>query len=159
MGFETESTRGVLVHYGPRSTDQSYGAENAGGGKVKSLTYKWSYDALPGGSADNLKLYIPAGAQVVDAYIKATTAFAGGTSYDIGLEQSDGSTAIDADGLWDAIVLADLDATSGSVASEHGGTNSGAIIGTSLANDAYLVAAATGTFTAGVAELTIEYIE
>ena len=96
---------------------------------------------------------------LVDAYIKATTAFAGGTSYDIGLIQSDDSTAIDLDGIWDAIVLADLDATSGSVSSEHAGTNSGVLIGSSLAADGYLKVVATGTFTAGVAELTIEYIE
>ena len=89
-----------------------------------------------------------------------TDDFAGGTSYDIGLEQSDGSTAIDADGLFDAVVLADLDATPGVsvTAAEHAGTNSGVLIGQKLLVDGYRMVVATGTFTAGEAVFVLEYV-
>lgn len=157
MGFENTAGRGVLAHYGPRSTDLKYGGEVGGGGKVKQITYNFSYDDLPGGSTDLLWAYVPSGAAITNCYIKATTNFAGGTSYDIGLIQSDDSTAIDLDGIFDAVTLAQCNA--GADMREHAGTNSGALIAQELAADGYLKVVATGTFTAGEAELVLEYIE
>lgn len=159
MSMEEAAVRGVLNHYGPRSSDESRGGHLHTGSRTKQLVYKVSYDDLPGGTTDGLKAYIPAGSTVLDMTFRATTNFAGGTSYDIGLEQSDGTTAIDADGLFDALVLADIDATPGVsvTAAEHAGTNSGVLIGQELLVDGYLVMAATGTFTAGVAEIVITY--
>jgi hypothetical protein len=161
MGFETAGTRDVLNHYGARNTDESRGGALSTGTRSKQLVYKVSYDDLPGGTTDNIKLYIPAGSYITDVHLRATTNFAGGTSYDIGLEESDGSTAIDADGLFDALVLADIDATPGSSvsAAEHAGTNSGVLIGQELLVDGYLVMAATGTFTAGVMEIVVSYMK
>lgn len=162
MGYESSAGRGtVQTHYGPRAINETNGGVVQNGDKVKTITYKFSYDDLPGGGTDALRAYIPAGGMLVNAYWITTTAFAGGTSYDVGLEQSDGSTAIDADGIFDALVLADIDASAGALlsASEHAGTNSGAAIGLKLSNDGYLVVAATGTFTAGEAELILEYVQ
>jgi len=161
MALEDTAGRGVLTSYGPRPTNETNGGKLGSKGRIKQITYKFSYDDLPGGGTDALRAFVPAGAVIVDAYIIPTTDFAGGTSYDIGLEQSDGSTAIDADGLFDALVLADLDATPGSsvTAAEHAGTNSGVLIGQKLLVDGYLLVAATGTFTAGVAVFMIEYVE
>lgn len=160
MSLENSSGRGVLAHYGPRSTDRSYGGYTETKAGTKQIRQSFTYDDLPGGSTVSLQAYVPAGAVITDAWFFVDTAFAGGTSYDIGLEKSDGSTAIDADGLFDALVLADIDASVGVnlCASEHAGTNSGALIGAPLAYDAYLVAAATGTFTAGAATIVIEYM-
>jgi len=160
MGYEIAGTRDVLVHYGPRSTDEKRGGEVHSHGKVKQIVYKFDYSDLPGGASDALTAYVPAGAMVLNAYFNTTTTFAGGTSYDIGMEQSDGSTAIDADGLFDALILADIDASvAGSLtAAEHAGTNSGVLCGQRLAVDGYLLVAATGTFTAGEAELVVEYM-
>jgi len=161
MGLETSAGRGgVQTHYETRSTNETNGGQVHTHGKVKQITYKFSYDDLPGGGTDALRAFVPAGAMVVDAYFNTTTAFASGTSYDIGLEQNDGSTAIDADGLFDALVLADIDASVGTAltASLHAGTNSGVLCGQRLSVDGYLVVAATGSFTAGEAELVLEYI-
>lgn len=160
MAYEETDGRSVQVHYGPRSTTETNGGVQSTGTRSKAIVYKFSYDDLPGGGADSLRAYIPAGAVVKDCYFLVTTDFAGGTSYDIGLEQSDGSTAIDADGLFDALVLADIDATPGSSvsAAEHAGTNSGVLIGQKLLVDGYLVIAATGTFTAGEATVVLEYM-
>lgn len=160
MALENSSGRGVLTHYNTRTTDETKGGVQNTGTRKKAITYKFSYDDLPGGNSDAIYAFVPAGAVVVDAYILTTTDFAGGISYDIGLEQSDGSTAIDADGLFDALILADLDATPGSsvTAAEHGGVNSGVLIGQKLLVDGYLVVAATGTFSAGEAVFVLEYM-
>lgn len=160
MGFATDSKRGVLVHYGPRDTDESFGGELATKGKQHQIVYKFSYSDLPGGSTDALTAFVPSGAMITEAYFIPTTAFAGGTSYDIGLIQSNNSTEIDLDGLFDALVLADIDASIGTAltASLHGGTNSGALVGSVLTADGYLKVAATGTFTAGEATFILEYV-
>ena len=100
---ENSSGRGVFQHYGTRTTDETGGGVNNSMGRSKSISYKFSYDDLPGGSTDDTVQYIPAGAVVKDCYVLVTEDFAGGTDYNIGLEQSDGSTAIGADELFDAI--------------------------------------------------------
>jgi len=160
MSLETAGTRGVLVQYGARNTDEKRGGNVTTGSRTQQIVYKFDYSDLPGGASDALTAFVPAGAMVTEAYFNTTTTFAGGTSYDIGMEQSDGSTAIDADGLFDALVLADIDATvAGSLtATEHGGTNSGVLCGQRLAVDGYLVVAATGSFTAGECEFILEYV-
>jgi len=161
MGYEAATARdSVQVHYGPRSTNETNGGELATGSRTKQIAYKFTYDDLPNGGSDALRAFIPAGSVVTNAFFNTTTAFAGGTSYDIGLEQSDGTTAIDADGLFDALITADIDATvAGSLtAAEHAGTNSGVLCGQRLAVDGYLMVVATGTFTAGAAEIIIEYV-
>lgn len=97
--------------------------------------------------------YIPAGSYITEASLIVETAFAGGTSYNIGLYNQAGA-AIDADGIDAAVATAAL-AANLAVACD------GALVGgTALVTaDAYLVVAATGTFTAGKAKLVIEYIQ
>lgn len=160
MALEETDGRNVQVHYGARTTNETNGGVQSTGTREKTIVYKFSYDDLPGGGADELRAFIPSGAMLIDAYWNTTTAFAGGTSYDVGLEQSDGSTAIDADGIFDGLVLADIDASAGALltANQHAGTNSGAAIGLKLSADGYLVVAATGTFTAGEATVTLKYV-
>ena len=109
------------------------------------------------------------------------TAFTGGTDYNVGTEQLDG-TDIDLDGLFDALLIADID-TRGQVinATNHAGTNSGALLAgaahafastvtmapsfvttsglENLAVDGQLIVVANGTFTAGRAVLEIFYTE
>jgi hypothetical protein len=155
MGLETAGTRGVLNHYGARSTDESRGGKVATKTRMKQVVYKFGYDGLPSGAEDELTAKIPAGSILINAYIRATTNFVGGTSYDIGVEQPDG-TAIDIDGLFDALLLAELNL--GDVSDTHGGTNSGAILDLELTAEACVIAVATGTFTAGEAELVVEYV-
>ena len=156
MALENSSGRDVLTHYGPRSTDISNGGVR--GTDVKTLKMSFTYDDLPVASATNgLLAFIPSGSTIVDCQVAATTAFAGGTSYDIGLEQQDG-TDIDVDGLFDALVVANLTpAGDGSSALNHAGTNSGLLCGQQVQTDAYIIIAETGTHTAGAGEITIQY--
>ena len=100
---------------------------------------------------------IPQGAYILSARFQTIVAFAGGTSYDIGLYDAAGA-AIDADGLFDALLVAEINAVNEWADSSD---FTGALVGVDagLTADAYLVAAATGTFTAGKGRVLIEYRE
>lgn len=133
-------------------------------GNMSQMVIDINYDNLPAETSDldndgtrdgwnNHDPYIPAGSFITRAFLVVETAFAGGTSYDIGLYQQDG-TVIDADGIDAAVLLADLAANEAVVCN-------GALVGGTVtvgAADGYLKVAATGTFTAGKAKLVIEYI-
>lgn len=98
--------------------------------------------------------YIPAGAIVKDAYLEVTTAFTSGGAavLDLGFKQAAG-TNIDDDGIDAAVALAALGADA-VVAAD------GALVGTKLANDSYVMATYdTAAYTAGAAKLYIKYIE
>ena len=141
----------VRNHYGTREIDD-FGGQASSSGLYKELTIQFSYDDLPvAADGGNLEAKIPLGAQIVEAYIKASVPFAGGTSYDIGLQEGDG-TEIDNNGIFAAVTLADVNA---------GAAGAGALVGgpATTGGDGYLVVAATGSFTAGEAELIVRYLD
>jgi len=97
---------------------------------------------------------IPAGAYITKASLVVTEAAAGGTSFNIGLAETD-QTVIDADGIDAGILLAE-------VAADKAVDCDGALVGGtdtigSAAGVVYITR--TGTFTAGKADLVIEYVE
>jgi hypothetical protein len=154
MTIETAAVRGVTVHYGPRTTEGKYGREGASNGVTKSAEWTFTYDALPVAGTDIMGVSIPAYSKITSATLEILTAFAGGTSYDIGLEEEDG-TAIDVDGIDAAVALAAIDARGDVVVCN------GALVGGVLSTGAAagkLTVAATGTFTAGKARLVVNYI-
>lgn len=157
----TTGRGGVFSHFGPRTTDEKRGGVVDAGGRKKQVVYKFSYSDLPRGSTDLANAEIPIGAIITEVSWKTTTAFAGGTSYDVGLESS-AQSALDADGVFDLLALTDIDATppaaSFLLSSLHGGTNSGVVLGQHLLVAQQLMVVATGTFTAGAATVTIEYM-
>jgi hypothetical protein len=119
MSFETAATRGVQVHYGSREVDQTFGGTVSTKGMVKQAT--WTVDlakAISGAplvsnevlssSTSGLEQVIPAyakvlscRAEVVEALSTTGGSAAAAASFQVGLEQADG-TAIDVDGLIDA---------------------------------------------------------
>lgn len=154
MSFENTAGIGVLNHYGPRVTDQSFGGHQNTVNHVKTAVWQFTYDNLPDGATDNLALSIPANSTIVSAKLRVVTAFAGGTSYAVGLETSaDG--VIDADGL---LTDANLPLASLTPAGKLL-TGTGALVGTTIgASAGELTVTATGTFTAGEAQVIVEYI-
>ena len=149
---------GLVVGFGTRTVESERAAVLSVSGQRGEYVLDFTYDDLPDTadkSADFSYIPLPSGAIIEDATIVATTTFAGGTSYDVGLYENGSTDAIDADGIFDAVLLAEINA--GDLASSHGGTNSGAVNGTTLTTDAKVVVAATGTFTAGAAKLIITY--
>lgn len=99
--------------------------------------------------------FIPAGAIVKDAYLVVDTAFTSAflaAVLDLGLKQADG-TNIDDDGIDAAIALSAIDADGDVIACD------GALVGTRLANDSYVMATYdTAAFTAGAAKLVVKYV-
>jgi len=96
--------------------------------------------------------FLPAGTFLKSATLLPSTTLAGGTSITIGFKTAAGA-AIDADGIVAAATTAEINA---------GHVCDGADIGTVVdaSNDAYVsVSAVSGSYTAGVAKLVIEYIE
>lgn len=107
------------------------------------------------GALDELFTKVPAGARIIEATVKVTTAFAGGTSIAVGLHEPDG-TVVDADGL----VTAAQGAVANLTLNEHI-VGTGALVnlttGTGLAADAIVSITTVGTFTVGELVITVEY--
>lgn len=149
---------GLKVKFG--SSTKPY-ADNVGAfsaGPVEEvLVVDFDYTDLPSKNTnDTDAAKIPAGSMITGGYLLVDQAWVGGTSLAIGLVRSDGSTAIDADGLvTDAGVGAVAALTAGLVTVCDGALASNDVIG---ANDGYIYATATGTFTAGSARLVVKYI-
>lgn len=159
MTIEVGTIRGVAKNYGPRTTTAKYGAR-VDDDLIKTVIWTFSYDDLPVASTNKLTFSIPASSIPLEAYFQVTTAFTGGTSYDIDLVDSAG-TAIGSgtDKLWDLIPLAEIDSTTTVLsASQHAGTNSGNALFVPLASAGQLKVTAAGTFTAGVASVIIRYL-
>lgn len=167
MAIETNKD-GLKTRYGKRNlVGDSNIAKHTTESIIRELVVDWEYNNLPafdqdagGGSTpdtfSSAVAFIPAGSHIVSANTYIKTAFAGGTTYDMGLYQRDG-TVIDADGIDAAVALAAMDADGDMV------VNDGAMVApTAGANtttvDAYFVVAATGTYTAGKARTVIRYV-
>lgn len=154
MAVSDSIINGVRNIFGPVDAKDNNVPSKATKLKTEVYVCDFRYDDLPAASStDEGRLVIPAKSFIVSARLEVLEAFAGGTSYNIGTEQADG-TDIDVDGLFAALALASID-TVGKWA-----VGAGALVGavSSLTLDSHLVAVATGTFTAGRARLIVEYI-
>jgi hypothetical protein len=145
---ETKSLLAKTVTYGP----VGYMVADINFDDLPTFTTDLNNDGTNNGFSDQ-DAYIPSGSYITRAWIIVETAFASGTSYDIGLYNQAGSV-IDADGIDAAVAVADMGAN-------EAVDCDGQLVGTQdlLTADAYLVVAATGTYTAGKAKLVIEYIQ
>ena len=147
------TTEVVRNAYGSRAVNEAPGAQVTTSGLTKELSWTFSYDALPVASLGAMEIVIPKGAMITNSYIIVETAFAGGTSYNFGTYEQDG-TVIDADGIDAAVATAALGA--GDIVICNGAQVGGVV---SMAEAGQLVVAATGTFTAGKARVIVEYID
>lgn len=167
MSYEAAGTRGVQVHYGPRATEGKFGRQYGSDDRIKTVEYVFTYDQLPTPGTSAIQYQIPAYAKIVDVYFETITAFAGGTSYDVGLAQADG-TEIDNDGFFNDIVTASINARgkivrgTGALCPTLTSTTVGEAVTQAYTNigsaAGELKVAATGTFTAGKAKIVVRYI-
>lgn len=142
----------IRNHYGERKVIEKFGGNPITSGTTEEAVWEFSYDDLPTYSTGEMEKYIPANAFIKSSHLEVIEAFTGGTSYNFGLYQGDG-TVIDADGIDAAVATAALTANAWIV-------NDGALVGAAVgAADGQLTVAATGTFTAGKARLIIEYVK
>lgn len=151
-GVAGGSTRRAATNYGPRTNAKGVPTQQSKDETVV-LEIPFDYANLPDSGADLMVLSIPVNARIESCRLTVNTAFAGGTSYAIGLEKKSDGTAIDAAGLITAAnaPLANINAKGKVV------VGSGALVGTVLAYEAQVAVVATGTFTAGEGVIRLEY--
>lgn len=152
-GSSAGNKRRAATHYGTREIEDVLPSKYAGANGKEVLNFTFSFDDLPVTGGDEAILRIPANARISRATLRIITAFAGGTSYNFGLSESDG-TVIDADGIDAAVALTAIDAIGDVVLCD--GALVGSLVGIGSAAGQLLVVA-TGTFTAGKAQLEIEF--
>jgi len=141
-------------HYGTREIDNKNPQQYNQQGGVKTHSITFDYDNLPVSSIDDaLVQALPANARINSATIRVLEAFLGGTSYEVGLYETDG-TAISAGGIDTALLLADIGTVGETVDCDGALVGNTAGIGTDAGQ---VVIAATGTFTAGRGVLEINY--
>lgn len=162
---------GVPNNFGVPASVNKKGAVIQDDGIYRTVVYEFTYDDLPTSSSTDVGAHVlPPYALIESALLVVETAFAGGTSYDIGLTQTDG-TAIDADGIFAALPLANINAKGEShraLLRDSDGTASltdnfaGAFLNnsgqTGSAFSSNVKVTATGTFTAGKAHLYVRYL-
>ena len=147
---------GLSVGFGTLDSKNPNGAMVRTQGNVNIMQFPFSYDAsnyeIGTDTPSTKSVPIPANSTILRGQLQVTTAFAGGTNYDFGLMEADG-TEIDDDGLDAAVALADIDAVNDII------TFDGGLIGANVGTaDAYFGVVTTGTFTAGEGIVTVEYV-
>jgi len=146
------NSRRAATHYGRRDIEDLAPSSYAHAQGISKLEYTFSFDDLPTFDLDQLIQRVPASAVIKSAHIRVLTPAVGGTSYNFGLYQPDG-TVIDLDGIDAAVATAALIAEAHIVCD-------GALVGKSIGVAAgQLVVAATGTFTAGKFQVVLEIEE
>jgi hypothetical protein len=150
-----EIINGVPHNFGIPPSPLKKGAVIADDGVARTVCYEFTYADLPTNSTTDVGVHnIPAYASIVESRLIVETAFAGGTDYQIGVVQADG-TAIDVDGFHTAAatVLANLTPKGKTL------VGGGALVGAGIGSAAGQVkVTASGTFTAGKAHLYVKYI-
>jgi len=144
----------AVTNYGTREVETLLPAQYDTKNGLTVQEINFSFDTLPSASlTDQSVLTIPANSFIESARLRTLVPFAGGTSYVIGLEETDGST-IDADGLFTSFLTAELSVVGETVLGDGALIQDlqglGAVAG-------QVVVAATGTFTAGRAVLEVVY--
>jgi hypothetical protein len=149
-----EVINGSTQHFGPRDAEVTPPFTLSTVGALSQLVVPLKFDDLPAADVEREDIpVIPANSIVTRVVVTpAKEAFVGGTSYNIGIAEKDGTPVV-ADGIFAAIPLAELNAGGTGLATE--GATVGASVGT---DDVVITAAETGVFTAGLAYITIEFI-
>jgi len=146
---ETATIMGKTANIGP----VSYMVMDVLGGDEPDYTTDLNNDGTNNGFSDQDN-YIPAGSFITRAIWINEVLFAGGTDYDIGLFEKDG-TVINVDGIEEALLVTVIDGTNDTVLLD--GAEVGGILSTTL--DSYVKFTPNGTFTAGKAKLILEYFQ
>ncbi len=159
MPYEDSAGLSVRNHYGPKLMKEAsvFGGQESTSHGVKTLKWEFAWDQLlaANSSPGGMDQYVPKDSVILSAKIQVLTGFVGGTSYDIGGYDSAGS-AINADGLFDALLVAAINVDNDWVdSSDYTGADVNA--NHAITADYYPVTAAAGTFTAGRGLLIVEF--
>lgn len=149
---------GLYIRFGTEKPVVSLGGESSTDGNNRVVTVDFAFSDLAATGTEKIiaeGVIIPDGAVVKSASLHVSTAFVGATAtLTLGLIDTDRSTAYDADGIDAAIAVAALTAGA-TIACD------GAVVGNLISNSGtgVMITATEGTaaFTAGVAQLVVEY--
>lgn len=150
---------GLRVRFGVEEAWVARGGAVQPNGEDLQITFKVPLASAATGSAlipRTHGIFIPAGLRIEEVEIVNDVAATSGGSatLNIGLNRTDTTTAIDADGLVAALALTAFDVAGETTVLRVGSTGAGALIGTTTANPGVLVFDwDTAAFTAG--ELTV----
>lgn len=152
---------GLYLKFGTTKTTAEVGGEYRTNGELREIEVTIDLTDLTSSAAIvSDTTFFPNGARIEEVEIVTQTAAtsAGSATLDIGLIQTDRSTAIDADGLVAALAKTAVDAAGEKNVIRVGSTGAGALIGTTTANVGYITANyGTAAFTAGVIRVRIRY--
>jgi len=152
---------GLYVGYGPRNYEVNSGSVIvAGDGQTRTAILKLDGTALqttPTGRELANGVVIPAGANIKSVRVVVDTAFAGGTSVSIAGYNASTDAVDSATGFANAVLTATLASGYDATYTAPGAGAGGGYIATKLAAAVKIVPVATGTFSAGVATVTVEY--
>lgn len=149
-----EATPGKVANYlttGPQQMAEIYIDETA----LKALS------ATAGATILDYNAVIPKNARIekVEVITQKATTSSGSAVLNLGLVRTDTTTELDFDGLVAAIPKASTDAAGETTALTAGATYAGALIGTTLAYNGYVVADYdTAAYTAGELRIRIYYV-
>lgn len=143
---------GLEVGFGRRDTKNQEAGSIEVKGQVRQVELE-IYSDKSATTASVKNAVIPVGAVIVGATLQVSTAFAGGTSVQVGSISTDG-TVIDTDAFITPAAGAVANLTAGAVLE-----GAGAAVGTTVTHPTNITYTLTGTFTAGRGTLLVEYIQ
>lgn len=154
---------GLYIKYGTEEATAGVAGEYkmTGPQQMVELTISNLVPLTTTGVIQDYNVVIPKNARIEKVEVITTTAVTSGGSatLDIGLVSTDTTTAYDDDGLIAALAIASFNAAGESVVLTNGVTSAGALVGTTLASNGYLVASYnTAAFTAGAIKIRIYYV-
>jgi len=158
---------GLLVKLGTEEGTVGIGGETGMTGDRRELAFDMSQALLlsltsvAGAVILGDNLWLPKNARIEEVEVEVITAvtMTGSGTFDLGLIRTDRSTQLDYDGLVAAAAKATLTPAGARLNLIAGSTAAGALIGTTLSNNGYLVANYnTGAFTAGALRVRIKYM-
>lgn len=132
-------------------------------GAVKTIQVDLEYATNITAAADNHEAFIPAGAQIVRAYLIGKTAMAGTSgTLTIGLSTKDGTTTTTANAILTSTLGTQANLAAGKSLlcdGANAAASSGVFTAWSTTADGYIYTTKGGTVTGGTGKLVVEYIE
>lgn len=152
---------GLYIKYGKAKGTPAKAGEYVTNGPLRMVEVEIRLPTLVTGSTildDTVVIPKNAFIERVQIAVDVAATSGGAATLNIGLIRTDRSTALDADGLVVAAALASINAIGNVVEYTQGSTAHGALIGTVLSNNGYLVADYdTAVYTAGFLKARVFY--
>lgn len=150
---------GLYKKYGTTKATATTAGEFTTTGQLREIEFKLDLTTLGTASAIIADTTWMPKMRLAEVEIRVHTAATGaGAVLNIGIINSDRTTAIDADGLVAALALTSLDAAGETMVIRVGSTGAGALLGTTTTTPAYFVADYdTAAYTAGVIFVKVRF--